>query len=63
MGSASSLSLLCVFSQTHVEDGDDGRVVPADYVGNVLSFGDLRGDQLETNRRRLEGRRTEDVRE
>lgn len=33
---------------THVEDGDDGRVVPADDGGNVLGLGNLRGDQLES---------------
>lgn len=27
---------------THIEDGDDGGVVPADYGGNVLRLGDLR---------------------
>lgn len=34
---------------THVEDGDDGRVVSADYGGNVLGLWNLRGDQLEEN--------------
>lgn len=32
--------------QTHIEDGDDGGVVPADDGGNVLGLGDLRRDQL-----------------
>lgn len=32
---------------THVEDGDDGRVVSADDGGNVLGLWNLRGDQLE----------------
>lgn len=36
--------LLC---QTHIEDGDDGGVIPADYGGNILCLRDLRGDQLE----------------
>lgn len=31
---------------THIEDGDDGGVVPADDGGDVLGLGDLRGDQL-----------------
>lgn len=40
--------LFCVCMQrwTHIEYGDDGGVVPADYSGNVLSLGDFGGDQL-----------------
>lgn len=34
---------------THVEDGDDGRVVSADDGGDVLGLRNLRGDQLEEN--------------
>lgn len=32
--------------QTHIEYGDDGGVISADYSGNILSLGDLGGDQL-----------------
>lgn len=35
---------------THIEDGDDGGVIPADYSGNVLRLGDLGGDQLKMKR-------------
>ena len=34
---------------THVEDGDDGRVVSADDGGDVLGLWNLGGDQLEEN--------------
>ena len=39
-------------SATHIEDGDDGRVLPANDVGDVLGLGHLGGYQLE--RKQLE---------
>lgn len=35
---------------THVEDGNDGGVVPAEDGGDVFSFGHFRGDELGTTR-------------
>lgn len=47
---------VCVFKRwTHVEDGDDGGVVPADYGGNVLRLGDLRRDQLKVKEEQKRG--------
>ena len=40
---------------THVEDGDDGRVVPADDGGHVLRLGDFGGDQLKVKNGRKRG--------
>lgn len=31
---------------THIEYGDDGGVISADYSGNILRLRDLRRDQL-----------------
>ena len=39
-------------SATHVEDGDDRRILPTNDVGDVLCLGHLGGDQLE--RKQLE---------
>lgn len=41
--------------RTHVEDGDDGRVVSADDGGNVLGLGNLGGDQLEEEEEEASG--------
>lgn len=42
----SSCLLYVSVHSTHIEDGNDGGVVPTDYGGNVLGLGDLRRDQL-----------------
>lgn len=42
---------------THVENGDDGGVIPADYSGNVLRLGDLGRDQLKLKEKPEEERK------
>lgn len=42
----SSCLLYVSVHSTHIEDGNDGGVVPTDYGGNVLGLGNLRRDQL-----------------
>ena len=43
--------------RTHIEDGDDGGVIPADYSGDVLRLGDLRGDQLKVKEKQKRQRK------
>ena len=42
---------------THVKDGDDGWIIPADYGGNILCFGNLGGDQLKVTQKEKKERR------
>lgn len=46
----------CLYS-THIKDGDDGWVIPADYCGNVLCLGHLGGDQLKVKDKQNRERR------
>lgn len=45
----------CVLESTHIENGDDGGVVPPDYGGNILCLGDLRRDQLKVKQKEKRG--------
>ena len=41
---------------THIKDGDDRGVIPADYSGNILRLGHLRRNQLKGEEETEEGR-------
>lgn len=53
----SSCLLYVSVHSTHIEDGNDGGVVPTDYGGNVLGLGDLRRDQLNMKQQTAEERK------
>lgn len=36
---------------THIEDGDDGGVIPTNDSGNILRLRDLGGDQLKVGQK------------
>ncbi len=55
MSSYFNVSVCTCQCLTHIEYGDDGGVISADYSRNVLRLGDLRGDQLKVREKREGG--------